>query len=57
LHTVLERLHGKIKHRDRVMRGLDEESTAQTVMDGMRIYYNFIRPHIALNEKNTSRKS
>jgi len=33
------------------MRGLDEETTAQTIMDGMRIYHNFIRPHMALNGK------
>jgi len=31
------------------MRGLDEDSTAQTIMDGIRIYYNFIRLHMALN--------
>ncbi len=25
--------------------------TASTIMDGQRIYYNFIRPHMALNGK------
>jgi len=39
------------------MRGLDEESTAQTMMDGLRIYYNFIRPHTALNGKTPAQKA
>jgi len=33
------------------MRALDNENFAQTTVDGMRIYYNFIRPHMALNGK------
>ena len=32
-------------------RGLNHEESAQTMLDGMRIYYNFIRPHMALNGK------
>jgi hypothetical protein len=39
------------------MRGLDDEQTAQTMMDGMRIYYNFIRPHTALNVKTPAQKA
>jgi len=39
------------------MRGLDGEGTTQTVMDGMRIYYNFIRPHIALEGKTPAEKA
>ena len=31
------------------MRGLDSEDLAQTIIDGDRIYYNFICPHMALN--------
>jgi len=33
------------------MRGLKDEPTARTIIDGFRIYYNFIRPHMALNGK------
>jgi hypothetical protein len=36
------------------MRGLDDMETAQTMMDGIRIYYNFIRPHEALEGKTPS---
>jgi len=39
------------------MRGLEDEPTAQTIIDGFRIYYNFIRPHMALNGKTPAEKS
>jgi len=54
---MVERLHGTIRQRSKVMRGLDDEATAQTMMDGMRIYYNFIRPHMALNGKTPAQKA
>jgi len=33
------------------MRGLDHDESAQMLIDGKRLYYNFIRPHMALNDK------
>jgi hypothetical protein len=39
------------------MRGLDDETTAQRMMDGLRIYYNFMRPHMALGGKTTAQKA
>jgi transposase-like protein len=56
-NNMVERLHGSIRQRNKVMRGLDEDSTAQTMMDGMRIYYNFIRPHMALDGKTPAQKA
>lgn len=56
-NNMVERLHGTIRQRNKVMRGLDEESTAQTMMDGMRIYYNFIRPYTALSGKTPAQKA
>ena len=50
-------LDGTIRERNKVMRGLEEESTAQTMMDGMRIYYNFIRPHTTLDGKTSAQKA
>jgi hypothetical protein len=54
---MVERLHGTIRQRNKVMRGLDDAETAQTMMDGMRIYYNFIKPHTALNGKTPAQKA
>jgi hypothetical protein len=31
--------------------------TAQTMMDGLRIYYNFIRPHTALEGETAAQKA
>jgi transposase-like protein len=56
-NNMVERLHGTIRQRNKVMRGLDDEATAQTMMDGLRIYYNFIRPHTALNGKTPAQKA
>jgi hypothetical protein len=39
------------------MRGLDDAETAQTMMDGLRIYYNFIRPHTALDGKTPAQQA
>jgi hypothetical protein len=33
------------------MQGLDDEETAQTMIDGLRIYYNFMRPHMVLDRE------
>jgi transposase-like protein len=56
-NNMVERLHGTIRQRNKVMRGLDGEPTAQTMMDGVRIYYNFIRPHMALDGKTPAEKA
>jgi len=39
------------------MRGLDHDESAKKMMDGYRIYYNFIRPHQALNGKTPAEAS
>jgi len=56
-NNMVERLHGTIRQRNKVMRGLDDMKTAQTMMDGMRIYYNFLRPNSALNGKTPAQKA
>jgi transposase-like protein len=56
-NNMVERLHGTIRQRNKFMRGLDDEETAQTIMDGLRIYYNFLRPHSALNGKTPAQKA
>jgi putative transposase len=39
------------------MRGLDDEATAQTMMDGLQVYYNFLRPHMALDGKTPAQQA
>ena len=45
----IERLHGSMRERTKVMRGFDSEPTANETMQGYRLYYNFLRPHMALD--------
>jgi putative transposase len=42
----IERLNGTMRERVKVQRGLKSYQT--TVTEGQRIYYNFVKPHIAL---------
>lgn len=48
-NNTVERLHGTIRERDKVMRALKKQES--DIIEGLRIYYNFIRPHQALNGK------
>jgi len=45
----MERYHGTLKERTKVMRALKTADTA--TLDGQRVYYNHIRPHQGLNGK------
>ncbi len=48
-NNVLERYHGTYRERDKVMRGLENNTTAKQMNDNIRTYYNFIRRHTALD--------
>ena len=48
----VERLHNTVRERDKVMRGMQNNDTARVLMDGFRNYYNFLRPHMGI-ENNT----
>jgi transposase-like protein len=49
LNNVLERMHGSIREREKVTRGLNVDDTPIIPMN--RIYYSFVRPHSALEGK------
>ena len=46
--NLIERFHGTLKGRTKVMRGLKKRDTAKTILDGFLIHYNFFRPHQTL---------
>jgi len=49
--NMIERFHGTIKERTKVMRGLHTIDTARDFMNGWLIHYNFFRPHMSLDDK------
>jgi transposase-like protein len=56
-NKIVERLHGTIKERTKVMRGLDNDDAAQKMMDANRLYYNYLRPHQALDGMTPAEKA
>lgn len=49
--NLIERFHGTLKQRTKVMRGMQNLETARIVMDGWLIHYNYFRPHESLGDK------
>ena len=52
---MIERVNGTIRDREKTFRGVDNDRSAQVMADGIRINYNFNRPHMGL-EGNTPAK-
>ena len=46
LNNSIERMHGSIREREKVMRGIKSMNTP--IFPGNQIYYNFVRPHSVL---------
>lgn len=49
--NLIERFHGTIKSRTKVMRGLHTIESARLFMDGWLVHYNFFRPHMSLGDR------
>ena len=49
--NLIERFHGTLKARTKVMRGMANRETAKLIMDGWLVHYNHFRPHESLKEK------
>jgi len=47
----IERFHGTLKQRTKVMRGLKNLESAIDFTDGWLVHYNYLRPHEALDDK------
>ncbi len=48
-NNKMERLNGEIRDREKVMRGLKKKDTP--ILKGYEIFHNYIRPHMALDNK------
>lgn len=49
--NLIERFHGTLKARTKIMRGMKKIETAKLFMGGWLIHYNFFRPHQSLDGK------
>jgi hypothetical protein len=55
--NVIERFHGTLKARTKVMRGLKSIDTAIQFTDGWLVHYNYLRPHETLHDKTPAQKA
>ena len=49
--SLIERFHGTLKDRTKVMRGLKSLEAAHEFLDGWLVHYNFIRPHSGIGDQ------
>ncbi|MGA2670642.1 MAG: DDE-type integrase/transposase/recombinase [Dehalococcoidia bacterium] len=55
--NLIERFHGILKSRTKVMRGLKTPESALLFLDGWLAFYNFFRPHEGLGNKTPAEKA
>jgi putative transposase len=55
--NLIERFHGTIKERTKVMRALKNKRTLQRFTDGWLVHYNFFRPHMSLKDKTPAEEA
>jgi transposase-like protein len=48
-NNIMERLQGTQRERTKVLRAFDHRASAQELIDGLRGYYNLVRPHQGLD--------
>lgn len=50
LNSVVERLNGTIRDREKAIRGMNTRESALKIIEAMRIHYNFCREHSKLGK-------
>jgi len=55
--NLIERFHGSLKDRTKVMRGMRKVKTAQILLNGWLVHYNFFRPHEGLDNRTPAEKA
>jgi len=53
----IERFHGTLKARTKIMRGLKNLETATDFTQGWLAHYNYLRPHESLNDKTPAQEA
>ena len=56
-NNILERFHGTLKDRTKIMRGLKSMETAELFTDAWLVFYNYMRPHEALGGRTPAEKA
>ena len=56
-NNLSERLQGTFRDRDKTLRGLKTRDSGQSYLDGLVLYYNYFRPHEALDGKKPAEKA
>jgi hypothetical protein len=49
-NNKMERMNGELRDREKVVRGVKREDSS--LLTGLQIYHNYVRPHMGLNGKN-----
>jgi transposase-like protein len=47
-NAKIERFHGSVREREKVMRSLKHQKSGQGLLNAYRVWYNYIRPHMGL---------
>jgi transposase-like protein len=55
--NCVERLHGTLKDRLRTARGLKDEETVRTLLEGWVVHYNYVRKHQTLKGRTPAQAS
>ena len=55
--SFIERFNGTIKNRTKTMRCFDEFYPCQTTLSAFRLYYNYLRPHMALDGRTPAEEA
>lgn len=53
--NLIERFHGTLKARTKVMRALKNRDTLEKFADGWLVHYNYLRPHLSLNDRTPAK--
>lgn len=55
--NLIERFHSTIKARTKVMRALKNKTTLQRFMSGWLVNYNYLRPHMGIEDKTPAEEA